>query len=761
MTTTPTLDNHSEASHSTNGPPSLLNDFMSGLVLFLIAAPIGVGIAATLGLPPQSGLVAAIIGGLVVGVISGAKCSVTGPSAGLGMIIANELRVLESFERFWLALTIAGGIQFLFGRFGLGKLSYFIPSSVVRGLIAAVGVILILKQIPHMLGHDVDPLGEMSFWQPDRQNTFSELFQIPRDFFMSATLISAVCLLIMFGQDILKRQFPRVSIVPGPLLAIAVGTILGLILKQADPSWGLEARHFMELKAWDGGERWFGLVVVPSAEELLNPVVYVFAMLIAVVASLETLLALDAVDRLDPEQRSSPPNRELMAQGVGNTLCGLLGGLPLTARLQFGYLNVMSGGKSQYATILHGALLLACVALIPLYLNSVPLACIAAVLFYLGTKLATPFLVKEIWSEGKYQFIPFLVTAVAIVFTEKLIGASIGLGVSLLFILTSSLRRPLRKVVEKHLTGELLHIEFPNQTSFLFRASLEQALREAKPGSHILLDAKQADYIDPDVLRLVKDFKEKTAPKQRVEVSLRGFHDRYELKDETRFVDYSTRELQEKLTPIDVLRMLQEGNERFKKGESNFRDYAAQLTTTGAGQFPFAAVLSCIDSRAPVETILDLGLGDIFSVRIAGNVVSPNVLGSLEYACGVAGSKLILVLGHTKCGAVTASVKFCASGADPEQATGCRHLSSIVDSVTPAINREQCLTVGDGEGFDRYVELVTKDNVLQAVRQIVEVSPILGRLASEGKIGVVGGVYDVAAGEVEFFLDSAVGLPKR
>jgi len=207
--------------------------------------------------------------------------------------------------------------------------------------------------------------------------------------------------------------------------------------------------------------------------------------------------------------------------------------------------------------------------------------------------------------------------------------------------------------------------------------------------------------------------------------------------------------------------MLQEGNERFKKGESNFRDYAAQLTTTGAGQFPFAAVLSCIDSRAPVETILDLGLGDIFSVRIAGNVVGPKVLGSLEYACGVAGSKLILVLGHTKCGAVTASVKFCASGTNVAQATGCQHLTAIVDRVTLSINREECLAAGEGELFNQYVELVTKDNVVQAVRQIVEQSPILGRLASEGKIGVIGGVYDVAAGEVEFLLDSAVGLPPR
>lgn len=760
MTDTQTTQNSDEVSNSASSLPAILHDFMSGLVLFLIAAPIGVGIALSLEMPAQSGLVAAVIGGLVVGAISGAKCSVTGPSAGLGLIIANELNVLESLERFWLALTIAGVLQFFFGRFGLGKLSYFLPSSVVRGLIAAVGVILILKQIPHMLGHDVDPLGEMSFWQPDRQNTFSELFQIPSDFFLSATLISAVCLAIMYGQDILKQRFCWASIVPGPLLAIAVGTGLGLVLKQADPSWGLEARHFLQMTAWEGGDRWYGLFVRFNAEDLLNPTVYAFAMLIAVVASLESLLALEAVDRLDPEQRSSPPNRELMAQGVGNTLCGLFGGIPLTARLQFGYLNVISGGKSQFATIVHGAMLLSCVALIPLYLNSVPLACIAAVLFYLGTKLVTPFLFKEIWSEGKYQFIPFLATAVAIVLTEKLIGASIGLGVSMMFILTSSLRRPMRKIVEKHLTGQLLHIEFPNQTSFLFRAGLEQALREAEPGSHILLDARQADYIDPDVLRLVKDFKDKISPKQGVEVSLRGFHDRYELRDETRFVDYSTRELQEKLAPIDVLRILREGNDRFKKGESNFRDYAAQLTTTGAGQFPFAAVLSCIDSRAPVETILDLGLGDIFSVRIAGNVIGPNVLGSLEYACGVAGSKLILVLGHTKCGAVTAAVKFCASGADPEQATGCRHLSSIIDCVTPAINHEQCLNAGEGEAFGRYVETVTKDNVLQAVRQIVEVSPILGRLASEGKIGVVGGVYDVAAGEVEFLMDAAIGLPK-
>lgn len=738
--------------------PSIVSDLFSGLVLFLIAAPIGVGIAVTLGLPAQAGLMAAIIGGLVVGALSGSRCSVTGPSAGLSIIIVSELQVLASFERFLLALTLAGGIQILFGRFGLGKLSYFMPSSVVRGLIAAVGIILILKQIPHMLGHDVDPMGEMSFWQPDRQNTFSELFRIPNDFFMSATLISAVCLLILYGMDVLQKRAPWAASVPSALLAIAVGTTLSLILRQVDPTWGLEERHFLQVGTWETGSRWLGIVVIPDTRDLLNPAVYAAAMLIAVVASLETLLALDAVDRLDPEQRSSPPNRELMAQGVGNALCGILGGLPLTSRLQFSHLNILSGGKTQMATILHGGLLLLSIALIPVYLNAIPLACIAAVLFYVGTKLAAPYLFREVWSEGRYQFLPFLATALAIVFTEKVIGATIGLGVSLLFILTSSLRRPLHKVVEKHLTGELLHIEFPNQTSFLYRAGLEQALREAKPGSHIMLNAQGADYIDPDVLRLVRDFKEKTAPKQGVEVSLRGFRDRYDLHDETKFIDYSTRELQEKLTPCEVLRLLQEGNARFKLGESNFRDYAAQLRTAGSGQFPYAAILSCIDSRAPVETILDLGLGDIFSVRIAGNVVGPKVLGSLEYACGVAGSKLILVLGHTKCGAVTASVKFCASGTNPEVATGCRHLAAIVDRVTSATNQAACLQAGEGEHFNQFVESITKENVKQSVQQILAQSPTLNRLAIEGKIGVLGGVYDIATGEIEFLMDSAVGI---
>jgi carbonic anhydrase/SulP family sulfate permease len=289
---------------------------------------------------------------------------------------------------------------------------------------------------------------------------------------------------------------------------------------------------------------------------------------------------------------------------------------------------------------------------------------------------------------------------------------------------------------------------------------LEKTLRETPAGKHVLLDATQSDYIDPDVLMLIREFKENIAPKQGVEVSLRGFKHKYSLADEIRFVDYSTRELQQDLTPSEVLSILQEGNQRFRDGHGLFRDYSTQLITAGQGQFPFAAVLSCIDSRAPVETILDLGLGDMFSIRIAGNVVGPKVLGSLEYACGVAGSKLILVLGHTQCGAVNASVKFACTQGDPELITGCKHLAAIVDRVTASIDQEKCAMLGrmQPQEMNQFVEDVCKANVLHSVDEIVVRSPILKRLSDEGKIALVGAMYDVASGKIEFYVDRAIGL---
>ena len=751
---------------TTTNPPStpdrqlaVWQDTLAGMTLFVVAIPVSIGIASTLGVSPYAGLIAGVIGGTVVGWISGSQTSVSGPSAGLAAIILSEIASLRGFETFLFALMIAGALQIAFGWFRLGELASFLPSSVVKGLIAAVGIILILKAIPHLLGHDTDPIGEMSFWQPDRQTTFSEILKISGDTHWGAATIGLLSLLILATWEFV--ELPRLRFVPAPLVVIIAGSAIGIWLRRYDVGWSGEPWHFFRVPTREPIEGVLQpLLTFPSLQQWATPSIYGAALLIAVVASMETLLNLDAIDRVDAEQRHSPPNRELVAQGVGNLLCGLLGGLPITSRVVHSSVSLDAGGKTKRATIIHGCLFLLCTLLVPTYLNLIPLSCIAAILLWTGIKMARPQLFRSIWAEGKHQFIPFIITVLAIVLTEKLIGASIGLCVGIGFILNSNLRRPLKKFQEKHIAGELTRIELGSQVSFLNRGVFEKTLREAKPGSHILLDATRTEYIDPDILALIREFREKTAPKFNILVSLRGFKAKYSLEDEARFIDYSTRELQQDLKPGEVLRLLQEGNRRFQAGQPLFRDHTTQLATAAQGQFPFAAILSCIDSRAPVETILDLGLGDVFSIRIAGNVVGPKVLGSLEYACGVAGSKLIVVLGHTKCGAVTASVNFTGQGLDPEQATGCSHLDSIINRIAQSIDthsRHKIPAPGTPE-HDPFVEGITRENVLHSVDQIVTESPILRKLAHEGKIGLVGAVYDVASGNVQFYVERGIGL---
>lgn len=751
MTTNPSAD-------STN-KLQVWQDALAGTTLFIVAIPVSIGIASTLGVSPYAGLIAGIIGGTIVGWVSGSHTSVSGPSAGLAAIILTEIASLRGFETFLFALVIAGLFQIAFGWFRLGELADFLPSSVVKGLIAAVGIILILKSIPHLLGHDTDPIGEMSFWQPDRQTTFSEFLKISGDTHFGAATIGLLSLFLLATWEFVRS--PRLRFVPAPLIVIVVGCAMGIFLRRYDVGWSGEAWHFFRVptrEPVDGIVQ--PLLTFPSFQQWTSPSLYGAALLIAVVASLETLLNIDAIDRLDPEQRHSPPNRELIAQGIGNTLCGLLGGLPITSRVVHSNVSLDAGGKTKRATIIHGCLFLLCAFLVPSYLNLIPLSCIAAILLWTGAKMARPQLFQSMWAEGRNQFIPFVITVAAIVLTEKIIGASIGLCVGIGFILSSNLRRPLKKFQEKHISGELTRIELGSQVSFLNRGVFEKTLREAKPGSHILLDASRTEYIDPDILTLIREFREKTAPKFGIQVSLRGFRAKYSIADETRFIDYSTRELQRDLKPAEVLSLLQDGNRRFQAGQPLFRDHSTQLATAAQGQFPFAAILSCIDSRAPVETILDLGLGDVFSIRIAGNVVGPKVLGSLEYACGVAGSKLIVVLGHTKCGAVTASVNFTGQGIDPETATGCSHLDSILDRIAHSIDRETCqhIKAVNVDEHARFVEMVTRENVLHSVNQIVQESPLLRKLADEGKIGLVGAVYDVGSGNVQFFTEQAIGL---
>lgn len=727
-------------------------DLSAGLVVFLVALPLCLGVAMASNAPLFSGILAGVIGGLLVGLLSGSHTSVSGPAAGLTAIVAAQIGKLGSFDTFLLAVVFAGVLQIVMGICRAGFIAAFFPSSVIKGLLAAIGVILILKQIPHVVGHDPDPEGDMAFDQPDHENTFTELWSALFDIQPGAALVGIVSIGIMIFWDRIKAL--KNSVLPAPLCVVVAGVGISLMLKQFGSSWVIGATHLVQVPVAKDFGSFLGFLQFPNFSAIGNPQVYAAAITIAIVASLETLLNLEAVDRLDPEQRSSPPNRELLAQGIGNVTAGLIGGLPLTSVIVRSSVNINAGGKTRLSAIFHGFLLFGSVLVFPGWLNEIPLSALGAILLMTGLKLASPKLVKQMWSEGKNQFLPFVITVLAIVFTDLLIGIIIGLGVSIGFILRSNMRRPLRKFMEQHITGDVLRIELANQVSFFSRATLEETLRNVPRGGHVLIDARSTDYMDVDILDLIQDFQHSTAKARGIQLSLVGFKDRYpKLEDRIQFVDYSSREVQNSLTPERVLRIFEEGNERFREGRHLTRDIGRLVDATSAGQFPMAVVLSCIDSRTPAELVFDLGLGDIFSVRIAGNIARDKVLGSMEYSCAVAGAKMILVMGHTSCGAVNAAVDLICSHKTAAEATGCVNLDSLITEIQLSVDLGTCKSEGKwlpGEK-EAYANEVSRRNVLRTMRMITERSSTLAGMVQAGNLVIVGALYDIQTGMVSFF----------
>jgi carbonic anhydrase len=742
-------------------PRTVLKDFLAGVIVFLVALPLCLGIALASGAPLFSGLIAGIVGGIVVGWLSGSHTSVSGPAAGLTAIVAMQIAKLDTFEAFLLAVVVGGLIQIGLGIARAGALSAFFPQSVIKGLLAAIGVILILKQIPHLVGYDMDPVGDMAFQQPDHENTFSELGRL-----LTAQVQYGALAVGLFSLGLLvfwERCKPlKNSLVPAPLVVVLLGVAIARGFALLGSPWMIDTSHMVQVPIAGSLAEFAGFLQLPDFSQVLNPAVYLGGITIAVVASLETLLNLEAVDKLDRKQRHSPPSRELIAQGVGNTIAGMIGGLPMTSVVIRGSVNVNAGAETKLSAIIHGCLLLFSVMLLPGWLNMIPLSSLAAILLLTGYKLASPKLFRQMWNDGRYQFLPFILTVVAIVLTDLLIGILIGLQIALLFVLASNLRRPIHRVLERHVGGEVLHIELDNQVSFLKRAALERLFREATPGSHVLLDARRTDYIDPDVLSLIREFRDSLAPAHGVQVSLRGFKPKYELLDEVQFVDFTTRELQNELTPARVLQLLQEGNQRFRSGHSLERDFARQFRENVIDQHPMAVVLSGIHSRTPAETIFDLGLGDILGIRIGGNVVGPKVKGCIEYGCAVAGAKLIVVLGHNGSALVTAAAdQACGCGGGKRDLiAACPNLSAIIDVIRQSLDPAECadLCHARPEEKARFVDRVARRHVVNSLNTLVAESSVLRRQIDQGQVGAIGAMYDVTTGECEFLLDDAIGI---
>jgi carbonic anhydrase len=729
-------------------------DLFAGLAVFVVALPLCIGIAHASGAPLVAGLLAGVIGGVLVGALSKSQVSVAGPAAGIAALVLSQIRGLGGFEAFLMALVIAGAIQLAAGLFGGGALVHFVPSAVVRGLLAAFGLLLILKQLPHLVGHDRDFEGDEAFVQADGDNTFTALVTSYHEMLPGCTLVGLLSLAVLFGWE----RLPWRRWLPGSLLAVVVGTLASELLLATGSSWAITGRHLVQIPlVGQAGQGWGEVLHWPDLARLTDPAVYLAAGTLALLMSLESLLNLEITTKLDPRRRGSQPNRELVAQGIGNMVSGCLGGLPITSLVARSSININAGGRTRLATISHGLLLLLGTVALAGLLNRIPLAALAAVLIATGFRLADWRLFAQQWQQGWVQWVPFAVTILAILFTDLLSGVVAGLLVSLGFVFVRSLSGGLHLVQEEHVGGVVHRIELGDQLGFLHRGHLFSVLSRFRRGDQVAIDARKTDYIDPDLLAAIREFAREEAPARGVRVSLLGFQQGYDLADVVDYVDYSSREVQAALTPAKVLDILKAGNQRFCSGRRLHRDLVRQVDATATGQHPMAVVLSCIDSRAPVEILFDLGIGDMFSVRVAGNVARNKALGSMEFACKVAGAKLIVVLGHTRCGAVKATCDFEAKGMDPVAATGMTNLPAITGPIAEAVRAETETVAGRDSSNSAFVDRVARLHVLQTIRNIVRESPTLGMMLRSGEIGIIGGMYDIATGMVEFYGDDLTG----
>ena len=487
-------------------------DLSAGVVVFLVALPLCLGISLASDAPLFSGIIAGVIGGIVVGAISGSKLGVSGPAAGLAVIVATAISDLPSYEIFLVSVVIGGAIQIGLGLIGAGKIAFYFPSSVIKGMLAAIGITIVLKQIPHAFGIDTDPEGDTQFIQSDGENTFTELFHLV-DFNSGALIIGLICLAVLILWDrkwIKENKF--LGVIPGPLLAVLLGVFINMFYPE---SLILEKEHMVELPEAENIGAFFQLFRFPDFSAIGNFAVIKTGVLIAIIASLETLLCVEATDRLDPNKNITPTNRELIAQGTGNMFSGLIGGIPITQVIVRSSANIQAGGKTKISAIFHGVLLAVCVMFIPNVLNMIPLSALAAILIMVGYKLANPDMFKRLYSEGHDQFIPFIVTILAILFTDLLIGILIGLLIGIGYVLYTNFKSSIKRTKrENHIT-----VNFQKDVFFYNRAELMKIFSEIKEGDEITLDGRAIDFIDHDIFLTIEDFV-RDAPKKKIKANV-------------------------------------------------------------------------------------------------------------------------------------------------------------------------------------------------------------------------------------------------
>ena len=486
---------------------SLKNDIPASIVVFFVAIPLCLGIALASGAPLFSGIIAGVIGGIVVGSISGSQVGVSGPAAGLAAIVLAAISSLGGYQNFLLAVVLGGALQVLLGVFKAGIIGYYFPSSVIKGMLTGIGIIIILKQIPHFFGYDTSPEGNFAFIQVDGENTFSQIINSINYISLGPTVIALISLAILILWDsVLSKKGKFFQLIQGPLVAVVVGIVFFAITRN-NTFYSFNTDQLVAIPVPSDVSSFFTQFSFPNFEAITNPEIWIVAFTIAIVASLETLLCVEATDKLDPQKRITPTNRELFAQGTGNILSGLVGGLPITQVIVRSSANIQSGNKTKMSAIIHGVFLLISVLLIPRFLNMIPLSVLAAILFMVGYKLAKPSLFKSMYSLGWKQFIPFITTVVGIIFIDLLSGLGLGLMVGIAVVLIKSYQNS----HFLHIEGEdkndgKIKMTLAEQVTFFHKGAILKELDNLPENSFLELDVRKTRYLDNDIIEILDDF---------------------------------------------------------------------------------------------------------------------------------------------------------------------------------------------------------------------------------------------------------------
>lgn len=714
-------------------------DFVSGLVVFLVAIPLCLGIALASGAPLFSGILSGIIGGIIVGSLSQSAVSVSGPAAGMAAVVLTAIIQLGDFNSFLLALTFAGVLQIFVGLLRAGFVAEYVPSNVVQGLLCAIGILLIIKQLPlaFTLSTDLKEL-KTNLLIASESIEFNPLYELFDHINGGATIISLISLTLLIYLDRTKNAW--LQSIPAPIFVVIIGIVINEVFISFNSTLSQNTPHLVNIPRHDGITDFLHHLKFPNWSAISNPKIYFYALIIAIVASLETLLNIKAGEKLDKKRRTCSTDRELIAQGSGNLVAGLIGGIPITSVIVRTSLNIQNGAKTKFASILHGLFIMVAVLLLANWLNKIPLSSLASILIFTGYKLTKPSIYKSIYKQGMDRFIPFIASVICIMVFNLLAGILVGLFISLFFILKSYSTDRFDIIKEIYPNGITYRLVLPQQISFLNKASLIAELESIPKQSQLIIDARNSTYIDKEVIALIKEFKQEQAPLKQISLNLVGFQEHYDIHNYINFINVTTYDVLANLTPLQVLNLLREGNQRFLQGTRINRRTKLDIQYTAEMQHPIAIVLGCIDSRVPVETIFDMSFGDLFCVRVAGNVINNDILASIEYACSIVGAKLIVILGHTNCGAIAAACDNIQKG----------YITQLLDKIKPAIIAEKQTKTNRTSKNSKFVKNVTEINLVNSILEIYQKSEILRRLINQNDICIVGAMYNISTGQVQF-----------